>query len=152
MKRILLVWHSQGGRTGRLAEAVAAGLAQAADEITVCNRQALQASTTELLEADGILIGTAEQFGYMSGAIKDFFDRTYYPAEGKMQGRPYGLFVCADNDGQGAIVNVERIATGYGWKRALPPMLVKGEPTPEQLNAAEEWGATFAAGLSIGLF
>lgn len=152
MKRVLLVWHSQGGRTGQLAAAVAAGLAEFSDDIMICNRQALQATHTELLEADGILIGTAEQFGYMSGAIKDFFDRTYYPSEGKMQGRPYALFVCAGNDGHGAIFNVERIATGYGWRRAMPPLLVKGTPTPEQLQTAQEWGATFAAGLSIGLF
>ena len=115
-------------------------------------RHALECSVNDLLAADGILLGTPEHFGYMSGALKDFFDRTFYPAEGKMAGRPYALFVSAGTDGTGTLRSVERIVTGYGWTAVAAPLLVVGPVTPEDLRQAEELGATLSAGLEAGIF
>src|SRR3546814_19165898 len=73
------------------------------------------------------MLGTPENFGYMSGLLKDFFDRTYYPAEGKTVGLPYAVLISAGNDGSGAARAIERIATGYGWRAVAEPLIVKGE-------------------------
>jgi len=112
----------------------------------------LTCDTTDLLRADGILLGTPEHFGYMAGALKDFFDRTFYPAEGKTQGRPYGLFISAGNDGTGAQRSVERIVTGYGWVAIAPPLIAVGAMTDLALEQARTLGATMAAGLEAGIF
>lgn len=151
MKCLLIVFHSQTGNTARLAEAVKAGAMDAGDVEVRCQR-AFDTSTEDLLAADGLLIGTPENFGTMSGAVKDLFDRTYYPLEGKMVGRPYAVFVSAGNDGRGAMAQIERIATGYGWKQVLPGHIARGVPTADDLAACRELGATLAAGLSIGVF
>jgi multimeric flavodoxin WrbA len=120
--------------------------------LTLVSRHALACGTDELLEADGVLLGTPEHFGYMSGALKDFFDRTYYPAEGRTSGLPYALFVSAGNDGSGTVRAVERIATGYGWSAIAPPLIVVGDPDTASLQRANELGATLAAGLLAGIF
>jgi multimeric flavodoxin WrbA len=104
------------------------------------------------LWAQGLLLGTPEHFGYMSGALKDFFDRSFYPAEGRTVGLPYGLFVSAGNDGRGTIAAVERIVTGYGWQAIAEPVRVVGEPDDDALARCRELGATLAAGLSAGIF
>lgn len=84
--------------------------------------------------------------------MKDFLDRTYYPAEGKVDGLPYAMFVCAGNDGSGAVRALERIATGYNWKRVAEPLIVVGEPDEAALQQAHELGQTLAAGLEFGAF
>ena len=88
----------------------------------------------------------------MSGAVKDFFDRTYYPAEGKTIGLPYGLFISAGNDGSGAVREIGRIATGYGWKLVAEPIIAKNGVTRDDLSRCEELGAAFAAGLAMRIF
>lgn len=151
MRTLLIVHHTQSGRTGRLAAAVQRGAAQAAG-VGIVAKRAFDATIDDLLGCDGLLLGTPENFGFMSGALKDFFDRTYYPAEGKTLGLPYAVFVSAGNDGRGAIRQIERIATGYGWKRVAEPLIVRGEIADNDLARAEELGATFAAGLELGIF
>lgn len=151
MKRILLVYGGQSGKTQRLADAVAAGVGACA-EVELCVRKALEADIDDLLRADGLLIGTPENFGYMSGAVKDFMDRTYYPAEGKTTGRPYALFVSAGNDGTGAVRAIERIANGYGWTRVAEPLIIIGEPGEEALDRARELGEALATGVALGIF
>lgn len=151
-KRLLLVWHSQGGRTAQLANAVAAGIAEFADEVELRQRRAFDAGLDDLLWAQGLLIGTPENFGYLSGAVKDFLDRTYYPAEGKTVGLPWAMFVSAGNDGSGAVRALERIATGYGWTRVAEPVIVNGEPDEAALARCRELGQTLAAGLACGIF
>lgn len=113
---------------------------------------ALQAGIDDLLWAHGLLIGTPEHFGYMSGAVKDFMDRTFYPAEGKVDGLPYALFVSAGNDGTGTVRAIERIATGYRWKAIADPVIVIGDPDDAALARVRELGQTLAAGLAGGLF
>jgi multimeric flavodoxin WrbA len=115
-------------------------------------RPALQATVDDLLWAQGILLATPEHFGYMSGALKHFFDRTFYPAEGRTEGRPYGLMVSAGNDGTGTVAAVERIVTGYRWRAVAPPVVVVGEPDAAALARCEELGATLVAGLEAGVF
>ena len=148
---LLIVYHTQSGNTGRLAEQVAAG-ALAVGECRTVLRRAFDTGIDELLAADGLLLGTPENFGTMSGALKDFFDRTYYPAEGKMAGRPYAVFVSAGNDGSGAVREIGRIANGYGWKQVAEALIVRKEITASDLLAARELGEAMASGLALGIF
>ncbi len=153
MKHLLLITGGQpGGRLERLAEAVVAGAAEFADEVELRHRPALQATLDDLLWAQALVIGTPEKFGYMAGAVKDFFDRTYYPAEGKVDGLPFAVFVSAGNDGSGAVASIERIANGYRWSRVAEPVVIKGEPDDEALARCRELGQTLAAGLAVGVF
>jgi hypothetical protein len=152
-RRILLVYGGHpGGRTDRLRAAVEAGAGDAGDGVVLTARPALECGPQELLAAHGLLLGTPEHFGYMSGALKDFFDRTYYPAEGRTAGLPYALFVSAGTDGTGTVRAVERIATGYGWSAVVQPLVVIGDPDAAAVARARELGATLAAGVAAGIF
>ena len=150
-KRLLIVFHTQSGNTGRLADAVLEGARRVAEVDTVMKR-AFDAGTEDLLACQGLLLGTPENFGYMSGALKDFFDRTYYACEGKLTGLPYAVFVSAGNDGTGAVREIGRIANGYGWKVVAEALIVRKEITPADLVRAEELGEALAAGLAMGVF
>ena len=151
MKRLLVIHHTQSGNTGRLAEAVLRGARRVAETETVMKR-AGEAMLEDLLDCHGLLIGTPENFGTMAGMVKDFFDRTYYPAEGKTVGLPYAVFVSAGNDGSGAVREIERIAAGYGWKRVAEPLIARKEVTDADLAACEELGEALASGLALGIF
>lgn len=151
-RRLLIVYSTQTGRTRRLVDAAIEGAAELADEVQIELRPALEAGVDDLMACAGLLIGTPENFGYMSGAVKDFLDRTYYPCEGKRVGLPYALLVSAGNDGSGAVRAIERIATGYGWNAVAAPLIAVGEPTAAQLAQAREIGQLMAAGLSCGIF
>jgi multimeric flavodoxin WrbA len=113
--------------------------------------RARDAGPDDLLWADGLMLGTPENFGYMSGALKDFLDRTFYEVEGKLSPLPYALFICAGNDGSGAVRAIERIANGYPFIQAQPPLICRGQPTAI-LAQCEELGMTLAAGIEIGMF
>lgn len=151
MARILIVYHSQTGNTEKMARAVAegAGMAESADVIL---KRACEATLEDLIESDGIAIGTPENFGYMSGAIKDFFDRTYYPARGKVFRKPYFVFISAGNDGTGALNSIERIATGYQFKKVCDPVVCRGIVTDVALEKCRELGETLARGCEIGIY
>lgn len=150
-KQLLVVYHTQSGNTGRLAQAVVRG-AQRVDEVDTVVKRAFDAGVEDLLACDGLLLGTPENFGYMSGALKDFFDRTFYPCEGKLTGLPYAVFVSAGNDGSGAVREIGRIALGYGWKLVSDPIIVRRSVTNEALADCEAIGEAVATGLSIGIF
>lgn len=153
MKHLLLLTAGEaGGKTEKFAEFVRAGAAEFADEVELRCLPALQAGPGDLLWAHGLLLGTPEKFGYMAGGLKDFFDRTFYPTEGKVGGLPYALFVTAGNDGTGAVSAVERIVIGYRWNRVAEPVIVRGEPTADSAARCRELGQTLAAGLSLGIF
>jgi len=151
-RRLLIVYSTQTGRTRQLVDAAIEGASELADEVEVELRLALETGVDHLMACAGLLIGTPENFGYMSGAVKDFLDRTYYPCEGKRIGLPYALLVSAGNDGSGAVRAIERIATGYGWNAVAAPLVAIGEPTEAQLAQAREIGQLMAAGLSCGIF
>lgn len=151
--RILLVYGGhEGGRTDRLRIAVEAGVRSVGENVSLSVRPALECGADDVLAADGLLLGTPEHFGYMSGALKDFFDRTFYPCEGKTAGLPYALFVSAGNDGSGTVRAVERIVTGYGWSAVAAPLVVVGHPDASAFANARELGATLAAGVVAGIF
>ena len=151
MKRLLIVYHSQTGRTADLVAAAAQGARTEAD-IEVAVLRAGDATLTDLLQCHALLLGTPENFGYMSGMLKDFFDRTYEDARGHVDHRPYAILVSAGNDGTGAVREIERIARGYGFKPVAPPLIHVGEVTSEARSASHELGATVAAGLALGIF
>lgn len=150
MKHLLVVWSSQSGRTEALMRAACAGAAEFADEVELRCIGALAAGLDDLLWADGLIVATPENFGYLSGAVKDFLDRTYYPAEGKVDGLPYAMLVSAGNDGTGAVRALERIASGYRWKRICEPLIVRGEPDGAALAKCRELGAMLAVGIACG--
>ena len=151
--RLLIVHHSQSGRTAALADAVIAGACcPEAGAVDVQVGDPLTTTPEAVLAASGYLFGTPENFGYMSGALKYFFDRIYYPCEERLAGRPYGLFVSAGNDGSGAIRSVERIVTGLALTPMQPPLLCVGEVDAVALEAAHTLGMTAAAGLDAGVF
>ncbi|MGB2271597.1 MAG: flavodoxin family protein, partial [Pseudomonadales bacterium] len=102
--------------------------------------------------ADAILFGTPENFGYMSGALKDFFDRTYYPAQALQLCTPYALFVSAGNDGSGAVREVDRILKGYPMKKVAEPLVIKGKVDADALEACRDLGQTMASALQLGVF
>jgi NAD(P)H-dependent FMN reductase len=152
MKHLLAIYSSQTGRTAALLDAVRGGAGEFADEVELRVLPALRAGLEDLLWADGLLIGTPENFGYMSGAVKDFLDRVYYPSEGKKLGLAYAVFVSAGNDGSGAVRAIERIAGGCGWNRVAEALVIKGEPDTAALERCRELGQTLAAGLACGVF
>ena len=147
--RLLIVYHSQSGSTKRMAESVIRGAGEFAD---VRDRDALQASVDDVLWCDGLIMGTPENFGYMSGALKYFLDRVYYPCLDRVAGKPYGLFVKAGNDGTGAITSVRRIVKGLALKEVQEPLLAVGDLDERVLTRCEELGMTVAAGLEAGMF
>ncbi len=112
----------------------------------------LDASVDDVLWADGIILGTPENFGYMSGALKYLFDHIYYPCLEHTQGLPYVLFVKAGNDGSGAVASVKRLVTGLRWREVQEPIVVVGDVQPAQLEACRELGMALAAGLEAGMF
>ena len=112
----------------------------------------LEAAAGDVLWADGVILGTTENFGYMSGAMKDFFDRVYYPCLEKTEGLPYALFIRAGNDGLGAQSSIERIVAGLKWKQVQPPLICSGPWRDKFLQQCEELGTTMAAGLEAAIF
>jgi multimeric flavodoxin WrbA len=149
---LLLIYAGHaGGRTYAMVEAVKRGVADAGEDVELRALPALEAGVDDLLWANGLLIGTPEHFGYMAGAIKDFFDRTFYPAQDRVDGLPYAIFVSAGNDGTGAVTSIERIALGYRWKQSTEPLIVKGDPSDADLQRCAELGQTLAAGLALGV-
>jgi multimeric flavodoxin WrbA len=151
MVRILIVYHSQTGNTERMAKAVADGAA-GIEGAQVVLKRAGETTLQDLLDCQGIAIGTPENFGYMSGMIKDFFDRTYYPAQGKVFRKPYVVFISAGNDGTGALRNIERIAIGYQFKKVYEPVISKGKLTEKTLEQCRELGETLAGGCVEGIY
>ena len=112
----------------------------------------METNLDDLLNCSGIAIGSPEYFGTMAGMIKDFFDRTYEAAKDNTIGLPFIVFVCAGNDGRGAITQIERIAAGYKWKKVQEHLRVVGPPTEQDLADLEELGQTLAAGIDFGIF
>ena len=151
MKTLLIVYHTGGVKTATMAAAVERG-ARSGGEVNVVVKRCADTGPEDVLAADGLILGTPENFGYMSGMMKDFLERVFYPCEGKVNGRPYALFVGAGLDGAGAVSSVERIVTGLRLEKKSEPVIGLKELTPEVLVKCEELGAAFAAGLSLGVF
>ena len=163
MKTLLIVYHSMTGGTRQMAEA-AAGAARTQPDVAVRLLRAPDAGPNDVLAADGYLFATPENLAAIAGLMKDFFDRCYYPALDRIQGRPYAALVCAGSDGGNALRQIERIATGWRLKAVAPGLVVcTHAQTPERILAPKvigaddlarcaELGEGLAAGLGAGVF
>jgi multimeric flavodoxin WrbA len=151
MKKLLIVYHTQGVRTAEMAQAVLRG-AREVDDVETVLKRAFDATLDDLLAASGIIFGTPENFGYMAGAVKDFLERVFYPAQGKIEGMPYAIFVAAGNDGTGAVSSIERIVRGFPLKKVCEPVISRDKTSAHDLAKCEELGMTLAAGISAGIY
>lgn len=151
MKHLLIVYHSQSGANAQLADAALRGAQQESD-IEVRLLRAFDAQTQDLLWADGVLFGAAENFGYLSGGLTDFLARTFYPAQMQPRSWVYGMFVGTGNDGRGAVRQLQRIVRGYPMREVAEPVIVRGPVDDAALARCEELGLTLAAGLAMGIF
>src|SRR6266513_3082135 len=139
MPRLLVVHHTPSPALQEMFEAAVSGArTDEIDDVEVIIRPALTAAAAEVLEADGYLLGTPANIGYMSGALKHFFDGIYYPCLEATRGRPYALYVHGSSDTTGAVRAVESITTGLGWRRARPPLSVLGPPSAADLEGCWE--------------
>ena len=150
MPTVLIVHHSPSPSTRAMFEAVRDGAStDDLEGIEVVTRAALATTAPDVLAADAYLLGTPANIGYMSGALKHFFDTVYYPVQDETAGRAYAAFVHGNQDTTGAVRAIESIATGLEWKRARDPVEVMGEPSREDLDACWELGAMVAAALTM---
>ncbi|MER6676724.1 NAD(P)H-dependent oxidoreductase [Streptomyces sp. NPDC000983] len=148
MATLLIVHHTPSPNCQAMLEAVISGAgAPGIEGVTVVRRAALAATASDVLAADAYLLGTPANLGYMSGALKHFFDQVYYPCLDATRGRPFGYWVHGGNDVTGAVRSVESVTTGLGWRRAADAVTVTGEPSKRDIEACWELGATLAAGL-----
>jgi flavorubredoxin len=150
MPRLLLVHHTASPSLHSMLDATRSGANDDAIEgVEVVVRAALSATPSDVLEADAYVLGTPANLGYMSGALKHFFDQIYYPCLEETIGRPFGVYVHGNNDTTGALRAIEAITTGLQWRLAATPVSVIGEPSGADLGACRELGATIAAGLTL---
>ncbi|MCL6285877.1 NAD(P)H-dependent oxidoreductase [Ruegeria sp. 2012CJ41-6] len=161
MAQLLIVYHSRTGGSRQMAQAAAEA---AREEAGTVLKPADQAGPEDLLRADGYIFCAPENLAAISGVMKDFFDRCYYPVLGRIEGRPYAQMVCAGSDGENAARQTARIATGWRLKEVQPPLIIcTHAQSPEdilaekhipgdQLDTCREIGAALAAGLSLGVF
>ncbi len=153
MVRVLVVYHSQTGRTKKMAQAVARG-ASSIPNVKAILKEADETTLEDLLACDGVAFGSPEYFGYMAGALKDLFDRTYYDARGRKEifKKPYVIFISAGNDGLGALRSIERICVGYQLKKVYDPFIATGEIDGAILNRCDELGKVIAAGCEAAIY
>ena len=146
--RLLVVHHTPSPTTRAMHEAALAGLQQEGlEQVEVVVRPALTCSPVEAMEADGYLLGTPANIGYMAGAMKHFFDQLYYLGLDVTRGRPYGLWVHGQNDTGGAARSVAKITDALGWRQVAEPVTVIGEPGAQDREALAELAATVAVSL-----
>ncbi len=143
MPRLLVVHHTPSPTMQAVLEAVREGAALV-DEVELVVRPALSAGAADLLDADGILLGTPANIGYMSGALKHFFDTVYYPCLEATVGLPYGVYVHGNDDTAGALASIERITGALRWKQVAAPLSLVGAPGAADLEACRELAATVA--------
>jgi flavorubredoxin len=149
MPRLLIVHHTPSPALQEMLEAAISGArTDEIEGVEVVIRPALTAAAAEVLEADGYLLGTPANIGYMSGALKHFFDGIYYPCLEATRRRPYGLYVHGGMDTTGAVRAVESITAGLQWRPVRPPVTITGPPTKLDLEACWELGALLAAELA----
>ena len=164
-KSLLVVYHSMTGGTRQMAQALCDGAAQESG-VAVRLLHASQAHAADVLAADGLVFATPENLAAMSGQLKDFFDRCYYDVLDQVNGRPYATLVCAGSDGQGAVRQIERIATGWRLRAVAPALVVRTHAqtqtreaiaapkhiAPDDLARCQALGEALAGGLALGVF
>jgi len=163
VKKLLIAYHSMTGGTEQMARAAARGAAEEA-AVEVRLLRAAETGPHDVLDADGYVFATPENLASMAGLMKDFFDRCYYAALDRINGRPYAALICAGSDGQNALRQLDRIATGWRLKAVAPALIVcTHAQTPEEilrpkqigevdLERCREIGAALATGVALGVF
>ncbi len=151
MRTLLIVYHSQSGASFRLAAAARRGaLQEGAVETRMC--RAWDAGIAELTSSDGLILVAPENSATVTGAMKDFLDRTFYPAQPLQLNLPYSLIIAAGNDGRGAVAQLQRILSGYPMKAVAEPLICRGEVSREHEQHCADAGQALAAGLDLGIF
>ncbi|EPJ46798.1 MAG: hypothetical protein OFPII_18890 [Osedax symbiont Rs1] len=159
MKKLLIVAHAPSSNTQQLATATLTG----AQRVNANCRKGeinlviewippLQATAADVLSCDAIILGTTENLGYMSGALKDFFDRIYYPCLEAKQGMPFGFYIRAGHDGTGTQKAIQSICQGLKWKQVQPELICRGEWQVSFVTDCESLGENVACGLECGVY
>lgn len=152
-KKLLIVAHAPSPNTLKLRQAVEEGAKhEDIENVEVTVLPPLEAGPDDVLACDAIILGTTENLGYMSGALKDFFDRVYYPCLEIKQGLPYVLYIRAGLDGTGTRRGVETIITGLRWRAVQEPLLCQGDFDPQFTEQCRDLGMAMSAGLEAGIF
>ena len=152
-KRLLIVANAPSANTAALRDAALAGARDPAVEgVDVTALSPFDAGPDEVRSAAALILGTTENLGYMSGALKDFFDRIYYPCLEETQGRPFAFYIRAGHDGTGTRRAIESITTGLAWRPVHPPVVCRGAFDPGFLGEVRELGLFMAAGLEAAVF
>ena len=153
IKTLLIVAHAPSANTRALRDAATAGARDSAiSGVEVVVRNPFDADVPAVRAADAILLGTPENLGYMSGALKDFFDRIYYPCLEPTQGRPFAAYIRAGHAGTGTQRALATITTGLRWRQVAPPLVLRGDYQADFADRCRELGMTMAAGLESGVF
>ena len=151
-KHLLIVAHNPSPNTQKLVDATLRGATHAdIDGVEVRYIPPLEATPDDVLWADAIILGTTENFGYMSGALKDFFDRIYYPCLEQTEALPFAVYIRAGLDGTGTRIAIGKITTGLKWKAVQETMILHGDYKPEFEDQCEELGMLMAASLESGI-
>lgn len=151
-KQLLIIAHQPSDNTRALVQALAEGARQAETEtVEVRLLEPLQAVAADVLPCAALILFTPENLGYISGAMKDFFDRVYYPLLEEKQGLPIAAVIRAGHDGTGSQRALQSICTGLKWRWVQPPLICKGEWRPDFLRQCEELGAAMAYALDGGM-
>jgi len=143
MARVLIVYHSLSGNTERMAKAFEEG-AKSIPGSDVVLKKAFHTTLEDLLGCDAIALGSADYFSYIAGALKDFFDRTYYPSQGKVTGTPYAAFATGGRGGEKVLEVLDRICSSFKFKKVVEGVAVVGAPTSENLARCKEAGRNLA--------
>lgn len=150
MQPLLIIANTPSANTLQLRQAVVTGAKRT--ELAFIELSPFEATAEHVFNASAIILGTTANFGYMSGALKDFFERIYYPCLEHTQGLPVVLYVRAGTDGTGAVHSVERILAGLRWRLVQEPIVLQGEFKPEFLQTCEDLGEAVAEGVLLGVF
>lgn len=143
MSRVLIVYHTLSGNTEKMAKAFEEG-AKSVQGTEAVLKKAFDATLEDLLGCDAIAFGSADYFSYISGALKDFFDRTYYPSQGKVTGKPYAAFATGGRGGEKALEALDRICGSFKFKKTVEGVAVAGAPSHEVLAKCNEAGKKLA--------
>lgn len=150
-KELLIVYHSQSGNTERLAVALEQG-ALKVDGVGTCRMKAQAVTASDFRDCRGLVVCSPEYFGYMAGAVKDLFDRTYEEIKDQVIGKSYTIVISAGNDGTGALHSIERIILGYRLRKVQEPIIFRGTVTEDMLEKCRSLGQTLAAGIALGIY
>jgi len=151
-KNILFIHHSPSKNTKKLSKLVENKLTNVTPNVNLTILNLIETNTSSFREIDGLIIGTTENFGYMSGLTKDFFDRCYDDLKDKTEGLPIIYYIRAGLDGEGCKVALNKILTGLRWRQVLPPLILKGSWQEGYMKQLEKFALTFASGIELGIY